>query len=146
MDQLVRDFFERYERANAYSDVVAMGNLYADTFMFGGSKGVQAVKKQDFLKIVPKMKAHFASLGLSETQLQTVEARAIDAKYLLVKAAWKMTVRHLPGHRTQVDAFATYILEQRDEGTLSIVFHIDHQDLAALIGSQQAIELSSITG
>src|SRR5690349_13634144 len=135
MEQLVQSFLKRYEKANAYLDVETIGKLYADTFMFGGPKGVQVVRKEDFLKIVPKMKAHFASLGLSETQLQTVEASAIDAKYLLAKAAWKMTVRQLAGDRRQVDAFATYILERKQEGTLSIVFHIDHQDLTTLVGS-----------
>jgi len=139
MDQLVKDFLERYERANACSDWAAIGKLYADTFMFGGVKGVQVVRKDDFLKLVPKMKAHFTSLGLSETQLQTVDASAIDAKYLLAKAAWKMTVRHLAGDRRQVDAFSTYILERKQEGTLSIVFHIDHQDLTTLVGGQSDI-------
>jgi len=139
MEQLVQSFLKRYEKADAYLDVEAIGKLYADTFMFGGSKGVQVVRKEDFLKIVPKMKAHFASLGLSETQLQAVEASAIDAKYLLAKAAWKMTVRHLAGDRRQVDAFSTYILERKQEGTLSIVFHIDHQDLTTLVGGQSDI-------
>src|SRR5215831_14507699 len=139
MDQFVKAFLERYERANACSDVPAIGKLYAETFMFGGSRGVQAVRKEDFLKMVPRMKAHFASLGLSETHLQTVEVSAIGAKYLLAKAAWKMTVRHLSGDRKEVDVFATYILERKDENTLSIVFQIDHQDLATLIGSPPAI-------
>ena len=139
MDQLVKDFLERFERANACSDWAAIGKLYADTFMFGGVKGVQVVRKDDFLKLVPKRKAHFVSLGLSETQLQTVAASAIDTKYVLAKATWKMTVRHLTGVRKQVDTFATYVLERQEVGSLSIVFQIDHQDLATLIGSQQTM-------
>lgn len=137
MDQLVRHFLERYERANAGSDWAAVGKLYADTFMFGGASGVQIVRKDDFLRLVPRIKVHFASLGLSETQLQTVEASAMDAKYLLAKAAWKMTVRHLTGGRTQVNAFATYVLERQEEDTLSIVFQIDHQDLETVIKNLQ---------
>src|SRR4051812_37747884 len=74
MDQRVKQFFLKYEKANSSSDIYGIGGLYADTFMFGGPNGVQAVKKEDFLKVVPKMKAHFSSMGLSETQLQTVEA------------------------------------------------------------------------
>jgi len=139
MNQLVKDFLERYERANACSDWAAIGKLYADTFMFGGVKGVQVVRKDDFLKLVPKMKAHFTSLGLSETQLQTVDASAIDAKYLLAKATWKMTLRHLTGVKKQVDTFATYVLERKEVGRLSIVFQIDHQDLATIIGSEQTV-------
>lgn len=74
MDQVVRSFFEQYERANSASDLLLIGSLYADTFMFGGPNGVQAIKKEDFLRVVPRMKAHFMSMGLSETRLHSVDA------------------------------------------------------------------------
>ncbi|HKR84426.1 MAG TPA: hypothetical protein VJS37_09635 [Terriglobales bacterium] len=135
MHQLVKDFLKRYEKANAYSDWAAIGKLYADTVLFGGTNGVQVVRKDDFLRLVPRMKAHFASLGLAETHLQRVETSVINVKYLLAKAAWKMTIRHLTGARTQLEALATYVLERQEEGRLSIVFQIDHQDLATLIGA-----------
>lgn len=135
MDQEAKAFFLQYEKANSTSDVSAIGNLYADTFMFGGPKGVQAVKREDFLKVVPRMKAHFASLGLTETELKSVEASAISSKFLLVKAAWRMSVRNSTGSR-QIDALATYILARQHGEKLSIVFQIDHQDLAALIQDQ----------
>ncbi len=108
--------------------------------MFAGPNGVQVVKKEDFFKIVPKMKARFASLGLAETQIQTVEVSKITSKYLLVNTAWKMTVRKSGGTR-QVDTFATYILEilQEAEDIFRIVFQIDHQDLASVIKDQRTI-------
>ncbi|HWC15562.1 MAG TPA: hypothetical protein VG498_01035 [Terriglobales bacterium] len=135
MEQAVKEFFERYERANASSDLITIGTMYADTFMFGGPKGVQAVKKEVFLSLVPRMKAHFDSIGLCETRLKAVEARAIDSKYLLAKVEWKMTVRNSTGERKSVDAFASYVLEE-DADTLSIVLQIDHQDLASAIAQQ----------
>ena len=91
MDLRVNEFFLQYERANSSSDVSAIGGLYADTFMFGGPNGVQAVKKDDFLKVIPKMKAHFSSMGLSETQLQTVETNPLDSKYLLAKVVYEVS-------------------------------------------------------
>lgn len=137
MNELVKQFFNEYERANAASDLTAIGMLYADTFMFAGANGVKAVRKEDFLKVVPRMKAHFASMGLSKTELQTVEASTIDAKYLIAKAGWKMTVLDSKGDGKQVDNYATYILERKEDGTLSVVFQIDHQDLATVIKNQQ---------
>jgi ketosteroid isomerase-like protein len=132
MDQRVKEFFLQYERANSSSDVSAIGGLYADTFMFGGPNGVQAVKKDDFLKVIPKMKAHFSSMGLSETQLQTVETNPLDSKYLLVKVVWKMKLRNSSDSK-HVDAFATYVLVRGQGDALSIVFQLDHQDLASVI-------------
>lgn len=137
MDQLIKRFLEQYEKANASSDFATIGSLYADTFMFGGVNGAKAVKKEDFLKVLPKMTAHFTSIGLSQTQLQTVEASSIDDKYFLAKTRWKATIRNSRGDSKQVDAFATYVLERKEDDALSIVFQIDHQDLATVIRNQQ---------
>ena len=136
MDQRVKEFFLQYERANSSSDVSGISGLYADTFMFGGPNGVQAVKKEDFLKVIPKMKTHFSSMGLSETQLQAVEANPLDSKYLLAKVVWRMSFRN-SSRSKHVDASATYILVQGNGDALSIVFQIDHQDLASVIKEQQ---------
>jgi ketosteroid isomerase-like protein len=136
MDQRVKEFFLQYQRANSSTDVSAVGELYADTFMFGGPNGVQTVKKDDFLRVIPKMKAHFSSIGLFETQLQSVETSPISSKYLLAKATWRMTIRNSSGHK-HVDTFATYILLRGQDDVLSIVFQIDHQDLASVLKDQQ---------
>ena len=136
MEQQVKEFFLQYAKANSASDVPAIGDLYADTFMFGGPSATQAVKKEDFLRVIPKMKAHFSSMGLAETELQTVEATLLSSKYVLAKTAWKMTIRNSSGDR-HVDAFATYILMRGQADRLSIVFQIDHQELASVLKDQQ---------
>jgi ketosteroid isomerase-like protein len=132
MDQRVKEFFLEYEKANSSSDVSTIGSLYADTFMFGGPNGVQAVKNADFLKIVPKMKMYFSSMGLSETKLQSVEVKPLDSKYLLATVAWRMKIGKSSGDK-DVDASATYVLVRGEGDALSIVFQIDHQDLASVI-------------
>ncbi len=132
MEQRVKEFFLQYERANSSSDVSEISRMYANTFMFGGPKGVQAVKKEEFLKVVPKMKSYFSSAGLSETRLQSVEANLIDSRYRLVKVAWRMKLQTSSGIR-HLDTLATYILEQENEDSLLIVFQIDHQDLASVV-------------
>jgi ketosteroid isomerase-like protein len=139
MKQQVKKFFLQYERANSSSDVLGISALYADTFMFGGPNGVQTVSKGDFLKVIPKRKAYFSSMGLSETQLKSVEANPIDSIYLLAKVAWKMKLQNSSGSRT-LHTFATYILMRGSEGALSIVFQIDHQDLANVIKELQNTE------
>jgi hypothetical protein len=139
VNQRVKELFLRFERANSSADVSGISELYADTFMFGGPKGVQAVKKEDFLKMVPKMKSYFSSMGLSETRLQPVEANSLDSKYLLVKVGWRMTLQNSSGMR-HLDAFATYVLERGNGDALSIVFQIDHQDLANVVKELQNTE------
>ena len=137
MNQLVNAFFAKFEQANATSDVATIATLYADTFLFAGPNGTRAVKKEDFLNVIPKMKAHYASLGLSETRLHSVEATPIDAKYMQAKVAWKMTLKGSSSESESLDAFATYILERKDGDEMCIVVQIDHQDLMTMIKNRQ---------
>lgn len=132
MDPRVKGFFLQYEKANSSSDVSGISALYADTFMFGGPNGVQAINKEDFLKMVPQRKAYFSSMGLSETQLSTVEATPLDSRYLEANVAWRMKIQQ-PSHNRTLDTFATYILMRGDGDGLLIVFQIDHQDLASVV-------------
>ena len=60
----VNSFFSGYETANATFDVEKIAACYADIFMFGGPEGVQCVKKDDFLKVLPRRKEFFRSRGL----------------------------------------------------------------------------------
>ncbi len=139
MNQRVHEFFLRYEHATTTSDVSMIGELYADTFMFGRPGGVQSVKKEDFLKVIPKRKGYFAAMGLSDTKLESVEATTMDSTYLLAKVAWKMKLQTALGSR-DLDIFATYVLQRSGEDTLSIVFQIDHQDLASVVKGLQGVQ------
>jgi ketosteroid isomerase-like protein len=124
----VEAFFQAYERANAESDIAMLGSLYADTFTFVGPSGVRSVNKDDFLKVIPKRKEYFASLGLVESKVAHVEEIELDAKYVMARTSWKMTFRR-GEERKELSAAATYILDD----TLTIVIQIDHQDLATRV-------------
>jgi len=132
MHQDVEEFFKAYERAISESDASAIGAYYADAFMFGGPQGVQTVQKGDFLKVLPRRQEYFASLGLLDTKVTSIEERSLDWKYLLVRTAWSMSFERATGVKEEIETLATFILE-RKASTLSIVFQIDHQDLAARV-------------
>lgn len=141
MNQQVKDFFARYDKANNSSNFSAFDDLYADRFMFGGPDGVHVFEREGFIKIIPKMKAQFSSMGLFESQAQTVEAHPLDSKYLLAKVRWRMGVRSSSGSK-YVDAFATFVLARGPADALSIVFQIDHQNLSTVIKNQQGVEIA----
>ena len=97
---------------------------------------MRSAQMEDFLKVLPKMKAHFSSRGLSETQLQAVQANPLDSKYLLAKVVWRMKFRN-SSRDNHVEASATYVLVRGNGDALSIVLQIDHQDLASVIKELQ---------
>ncbi len=132
----INHFFSQYEQANSSGDVTAIGNLYADTFMFAGPNRLQAVRKEDFLKAVPRMRTYVSSLGVSETQLHSVSAVPLDSKYTLSKVEWRISMRNPSGSK-YVAACATYILAKGADNTLYIVFQLDHQNLEDILKAEQ---------
>ena len=124
----VKSFFTGYETANAIFDVAQIAACYADVFMFGGPEGVQCVKKEDFLKVLPRRKDFFRSQGLVSSNIDSLEVSTLDSKYTLVKVIWNMAFDRGASEPIHSQNAASYILS-RTYDRLQIVFQIDHQDL-----------------
>ena len=123
----VEDFFRRYEQANHDFDLPLIATLYADTFMFGNPQGVQAIKKDDFVKVLPRRKDFMKAAGLLSSRVDSVETSALDSKYILVKTVWNLSFRATGGNVTRKTS-ATYVLSASGD-SFEIVFQLDHQDL-----------------
>ncbi len=139
MDQVIPAFFETYEEANRNSDLAAIADLYAETFLFARPDAVRSVRKEDFVTMIPRMKDHFASLGLTNTRLSSVDATHLDSRHTIAKVGWAMTVQTSAGISKTFDAYATYVLRRGDQGRLSIIFQLDHRDLAAIVNGQRNV-------
>ena len=96
--------------------------------MFGGPAGVQPVKKDDFVKVLPRRKEFFRSAGLVSSTIQNLEVSNLDSKYALVKALWEMRFERGTGEQVSSENSTTYVVSNSD-GRFEIVFQIDHQDL-----------------
>lgn len=124
----VESFFTGYELANAMFDVNQIAACYADTFMFGGPEGVQSVKKEDFLKVLPQRKEFFRSRGLVSSSMVSLESSTLDSKYTLVRVIWNMRFDRDTSEPIHSQNVASYVLSRTDD-RFQIVFQIDHQDL-----------------
>ena len=124
----VKSFFTGYETANAIFDVEQISACYADAFLFGGPDGVQCVKKEDFLKILPRRKEFFRSRGLVSSNVDSLEGSTLDSKYMLVKVIWNMRFERDAGEPIYSQNAASHILSRTDN-RFQIVVQIDHQDL-----------------
>jgi hypothetical protein len=129
MTPSVANFFEIYEKSISEAAVSTVAALYSDVFMFGGPRGVQSVKKDDFLKLLPGRKAHFQSIGLEKSTIASIDEISLDPKYILARVVWEMTLKKSPETSRQFEAKTTYILEIRNEIPV-IIMQLDHQDLA----------------
>lgn len=124
----VKSFFTTYEAANAIFDVEQIAACYADVFMFGGPDGVQCLKKEDFLKVLPRRKEFFRSLGLVSSKIDSLEESTLDSKYTLAKVIWNMRFERGASEPNYSQNAASYLLLRTDD-RFQIVLQIDHQDL-----------------
>jgi len=126
------EFFRLYEQANRDFDVQLIAKLYADTFMFGNPQGVQAVKKEDFVKVLPRRKEFMKTAGLLSSHVDSVQASTLDSKYVLVKTVWNMSFRGINADEVTCKTSATYVLSNTGE-SFEIVLQVDHQDLMKIV-------------
>jgi hypothetical protein len=131
------EFFRLYERANRDFDVQLIAKLYADTFMFGNPQGIQAVKKEDFVKVLPRRKKFMRTAGLVSSHVDSVQASTLDSKYVLVKTLWNMSFRATNADEVTRKTSATYVLSRIGE-SFEIVLQLDHQDLVKIVQDLRA--------
>lgn len=127
-NEAVREFFDEYARATGSLDLAVLGSAYGDIFMFASPGGVQAIKRDDFLKVVPKRGAFFRAAGLAASEVRRLEETRLDDEHTMVKAYWSLRFEKDPGRSFVEEIAATYVL-RRQEGAWQIVFQLDHQDL-----------------
>ncbi len=128
VSDIVGKFFEDYERGVNAHDNELLASRYGESFLFAGPQGAQSVKKDDFLKMLPKRQEFFKAVGLTSSKIQSLEETRLDDNYVLIKAYWNMRFEKEPGRPLENETSATYILH-RQEDSLRIVCQIDHQDL-----------------
>jgi len=132
-----QDFFRLYEQAHSDFDIQSLSKLYADTFLFADPQGVRAVKKEDFVKVLPRRKDFMQAAGLLSSRVDSVTATKLDSKYVLAKTVWSMRVRANNGNEVAGKTSATYILSLVGD-SFEIVFQIDHQDLTKTVEDLRA--------
>ena len=131
------EFFRLYEQANRDFDVPLIAKLYADTFMFCNPQGVHAVRKEDFVKVLPRRKEFMKAAGLLSSRVDSVHASSLDSKYLLVRTVWNMSFRANNGDEVDRETSASYVLSAVGE-SFEIVLQLDHQDLMKIVQDLRA--------
>jgi len=124
----IREFFDAYATATRSLDLAFLESAYGDSFMFAYPGGVHAVKRDDFLKVVPKRGAFFKTAGLVRSEVSAVEEMRLDEKHTLVQTRWSLRFEKDPASPIVEETAATYVLRQH-QGAWQIVFQLDHQDL-----------------
>ena len=124
----VKTFFDQYELNIGGSDPAGIAAQYGDSFVFAGPQGTQAVKRDDFVKVLPKRQGFFKSAGLRSSTVLALEETTVDDSCVLVKAQWRLRFEPASMPASDIDVSAMYLLQQYPDG-LRIVVQRDYDDL-----------------
>ncbi|GAA1256878.1 hypothetical protein GCM10009677_03900 [Sphaerisporangium rubeum] len=127
----VRTFFEEFSRAGDTLDTTAISTQFADTFLSADPSGTQPVPRSAFLAALPAREKLFASIGVGSIHLTSLTETRLDDHYILVDTRWQGTPA-TPGGEP-LDLSSAYILHRAPDGTLRIVFYLNHQDLREIV-------------
>jgi len=125
---IVQNFFDGFEESSNTLNLELLGSQYGDSFMFAGRAGAISIKKDDFLKVLPKRYGFFKTIGLVSSKITAIEETQLDKNYFLVRVNWEMRFEKDGDQPLREMTSATYVLIQKED-SLQIVFQLDHQDL-----------------
>src|SRR6185369_8108227 len=128
VSQIVKMFFEEYEKGGNTLDLDLVDSQYADNFMFADPNGTRVVEKQKFLAMLPQRKGFFKTLGHESTKVISIEETKLDDQYMMVEADFLMQFQMSTGESVEAKLGSTFILHIQNE-IPRIVFQIEHQDL-----------------
>src|SRR4051812_35835777 len=123
MTTSLRDFFDAYASATRTSDATFLASAYADTFLFAGPAGVHAVKRDDFLRIVPKRSALFRAAGQTGANVTRLDESPLDEMHTMVRAHWSLMFEQPPAPPVVVEAETSYVLRRHD-GSWQVIFQL----------------------
>lgn len=140
----VRAFFERFERAGKEDPEDAVA-CFAPVFLSADPTATQPLTREELRAALPYRERMFASMGVSGLRLGALSEEALGENHLLVRAQW-ITEPAAGGHGNSpgdgagtggegddvLTLDSTYVLQRAADGTLQIVFYLNHQDMAAL--------------
>jgi hypothetical protein len=133
VSDVVKTFFEDFERASTTFDPDVLALQFSDPFMAAEPNGgIQMVKRDDFLAGIAKRQAFFASLGFQFVKIVPVNETRLGDHYMMVKAQTQMRFEKNPGQPIDLKNDSVYILFIKDD-TRKIVFNLTHEDLLQIM-------------
>ena len=128
----IEQFFRDFEANDNAEHIDAIVAQFADTFLFAGPDGSQAVRTHDFARALPKRKQFFKQLGCISTELQSVAPVKLGERYVLASTRWRMLFQQESKPEEQITVESTFLVDMGGP-VAKIVFYLPHHDVMALL-------------
>jgi hypothetical protein len=117
--------FERYEKAFQSLDFVTTSDLFSESFISAGPRGIIAQTKKEFLEQSGKAALFYKSAGMTSVKILHETEIPISENYAMVNIHWGATFRKTGDQLIEFDV--TYVVHLRGNCP-EIVLFISHQD------------------
>ncbi|GIH20847.1 hypothetical protein [Rugosimonospora africana] len=125
-------FFAEYAARGANPDADS-GEHFAEEFLTLDPNQARVLARGTLVAALPARRQLFAKAGIGPLQLADASQLDLDARHVLVRAAW--TAERTGAQRLRIES--TFLL-RRDEGRLRIVVYLNHHDMVALLSQPAA--------
>ncbi|QXD13699.1 hypothetical protein GQ464_009420 [Rhodocaloribacter litoris] len=125
MNSDIQQLFITYEHAFSALDVARQADLFADSFLSAGPRGVIAGSKAQFTQMAEQMATFYKGVGFSGARIVSMEEKPITVAFSLVDVRWEAVFRRQEEKYVQFDV--SYIVQRTDTDPKIILF-ITHQD------------------
>jgi hypothetical protein len=121
----IEKLFIEYEKAFNDLDIKRSAEMFSDTFISAGPKGVIAQGKKDFVKKATQAAAFYKSVGQTSAKIISKNIIPISDQYVMVTVHWGVTFKTTGDELIEFDV--SYIIhEAKDES--EIILFIAHED------------------
>lgn len=134
----IEQFFRSFETSASSNDTAAQVAHFADVFMAASPQGAQAVRVEDFARMLPRKKQLIDGLGCRSTTLTSLEEMRLDARYVMANTRWRMSFVGDHGDPQDVEVASVYIVDTGAD-PFKIVFYLASQDLMQVLKDREIV-------
>ena len=124
VDKRIEALFEDYGKAFSSLALQKQAQLYAETFIGAGPKGIISKTRDEFIEYADKAAEFYRSVGQERAEIKSMKETWFSENYVMVTIHW---AAHLKSLETPVEFDVSYLVQLTDENPQIILF-ISHED------------------
>jgi hypothetical protein len=123
-DKRIKDLFEDYGKAFSALALQKTAELYSDSFVAAGPKGVISSTRDEFIENAGKAAEFYLSVGQERAEIKTMKETWFSDNYCMVTIHW---AAHFKTLDKPVEFDVSYLVQLTEEKPKIILF-ISHED------------------
>ena len=124
MDERIKALFADYGKSFSALALQDQAQLYADSFIAAGPKGIISQTKDEFLKNADKAAAFYRKVGQESAEIKSMKETWFSDNYVMVTVHW---AAHFKKLAKPAEFDVSYLVQLTDKKPKIILF-ISHED------------------